>query len=159
MDVDLLLAQVIHQAKALGIPVSEKIHPQVTLNTRAVSRFGCCVRRGDRDFIEVSALLIEAVEEAVRETLAHEILHTCWGCRNHGVRWKTYAEKMNLAYGYHIARTSSWEGLGLKSPRPAKYVLVCQNCGVEISRARKSSLVKYPQRYRCRCGGQLLERK
>ncbi len=158
MDVDSLLVQVANQARALGIPISAKLHPHVALNTRAVGRFGCCTRRGETDYIEVSARLLAAGEGAVRETLAHEILHTCWGCRNHGERWKNYAARMNGAYGYHIARTGTWEGLGLPSPHPVKYVLVCQSCGVELPRARASNLVKHPERYRCRCGGRLQEK-
>lgn len=155
MDVDGLLAQVMGQAVALGIPISKGIHPHVKLNTRAVGRFGCCTRRGETDYIEVSARLIEAGEQTVRETLAHEVLHTCRGCRDHGARWKSYAARMNAAYGYHIARTGTWEAMGLPSPRRARYLLVCQRCGLEISRVRASSLVQHPERYRCRCGGSL----
>jgi len=155
VDVDGLLAQMIGEARALGIPVSKGIAPHVRLNTRAVARFGCCVRRGAGYEIELSARLPEAGERAVRETLAHEVLHTCWGCRNHGERWKGYAARMNAAYGYGIARTGTWEALGLTDQKPINYLLVCQNCGLEIPRTRCSNLVRHPERYRCRCGGRL----
>lgn len=158
MDTDKLLALAIGQAGALGIPISTNIHPHVALNTRAVGRFGCCSRRGNTDYIELSARLPAAGERAVLETLAHEILHTCRGCRNHGARWQGYAAKMNAAYGYHISRTGSWEAMGLPNPRPVRYLLACTRCGVEIGRVRASSLVQHPERYRCRCGG-ALERK
>ena len=91
-DADTLLARVVAQAKALGIPVSPRILPQVRLNRRAVTRFGCCIRQADGTYrIELAQRLLEAPEEACLQTLAHEVLHTCPGCRDHGVRWKAYA--------------------------------------------------------------------
>ena len=156
MDVNALLAQVIGEAQAIGIPLSKHIFPEVRLNTRAVARFGCCIRRGETCCIEVSARLLEAGELAVRETLAHEILHTCWGCRDHGPRWKSYAERMNAAYGYRIRRTGTWEALGLPDEKPVNHLLVCEKCGLEIPRTKASTLVRRPERYRCRCGGKLI---
>ncbi len=155
MDVDGLLKEVIAQAKAAGIPVSHAIRPHVTLNTRAVARFGCCARRGETYYIEISARLPAAGERVVRETLAHEVLHTCRGCRNHGDRWKAYAARMSAAYGYQIARTGTWEAMGLPNQKPVNYLLTCQQCGLEIPRTRASALVQHPERYRCRCGGLL----
>ena len=105
--------------------------------------------------IEVSARLSAAGERAVRETLAHEVLHTCRGCKDHGPRWKGYADKMNAAYGYHISRTGTWEALGLPDQKPVNHLVVCERCGQEFKRARASNLVQHPERYRCRCGGRL----
>ena len=45
-DFDALLVRVLDQARALKIPVSAQIRPHVTVNRRAVTRFGCCIRRG-----------------------------------------------------------------------------------------------------------------
>ena len=53
-----LLAEVIEQARALGIPVSEDIVPEVRLNRRATGRFGCCIRRAGIYTIELSERLI-----------------------------------------------------------------------------------------------------
>lgn len=155
MDVDKLLGEVVARARAVGIPVSARICPTVGRNTRAVARFGCCVRKGEAYYIEISARLLEAGEGVVVETLAHEVLHTCPGCRNHGARWKAYAAKMTAAYGYHIARTGTWEAVGLADEKPVNYLLVCRGCGLEIKRTRASKLVRHPERYRCRCGGTL----
>jgi predicted SprT family Zn-dependent metalloprotease len=151
----MLLREVIAEARALNIPVSSQIAPNVVINTRATARFGCCVKKGDRYIIELSDKLVNAPESSCRQTLAHEILHTCYGCRNHGPRWKQYAEKMNAAYGYHISRTGTHEALGIANTIPVKYVLVCQKCGAELKRTRMSNLVRYPERYRCKCGGTL----
>jgi len=156
LDLDELLQRVIGQARALGIPVSRAIEPHVEVNVRAKSRFGCCRMKGGRFTIEVARRVAQGPEESCRETLAHEVLHTCWGCRNHGKRWKSYAVRMNEAYGYHISRTSTEERMGLEA-EPPKYLVRCTKCGVEFPRRRASSLVKHPERYRCRCGGALVK--
>lgn len=158
-QVDGLLARVIGQARALGIPTAENIRPQVKLNSRAKSRFGCCIRTGGEYLIELSKRLLEAEEGAVMQTLAHEVLHTCPGCANHGPRWKGWAAKMNEAYGYAISRTDSPERLGLPREGPARYLLVCTKCGAELGRSRRTAVVEHPERYRCRCGGALERRR
>lgn len=157
-DADQLLAIVIAEARALKIPVSDRISPHVTMNIRAVSRFGCCMKRGDSFTIEVAAKLLSAPELSCRQTLAHEVLHTCYGCKNHGARWKAYAALMNQAYGYQISRTGTHEALGIRNEAPVRYLLTCQRCGMEIRRMRKSRLTEHPERYRCRCGGTLKRR-
>ena len=154
-DFDALLVRVIRQAETLRIPISPSIDPHVRNNRRAVTRFGCCIKEGDRYIIELSERMLAAEERACMQTLAHEILHTCRGCRNHGERWKSYAAKMNAGYGYTLSRTQTCQSLGVPDIKPARYVLVCRECGQEFRRARASELVKHPERYRCKCGGRL----
>ena len=157
-DIDALLARVIAQARAVKSPVSTAICPEVVLNGRATGRFGCCVRKNGRFTIELSSRMLGAEEKAVMQTLAHEVLHTCYGCSNHGARWKGYAARMNAAYGYEIARTDSCEKLGVPDTSKVRYVLVCTKCGARITRSRRSRLVDHPECYRCRCGGKLERR-
>ena len=156
-EIDRLLARVIAQARAVNIPVSEHICPQVRLNRRAKTRFGCCIRQGEAYTVELSAQLAEeGTEDAVMQVLAHEALHTCYGCANHGKRWKTYAARMNAAYGYDISRTDKFEDLGIADDRPVRYWVVCTQCGRRTPRMKRSPLVDHPERYRCRCGGALI---
>ncbi len=154
-ELDGLLARVIGQAKQAGVPVSPDIDPAVRLNRRARTRVGCCRREGGSFRIEVAAALLGADEAAVCQVLAHEALHTCPGCANHGPQWRRWAARMNAAWGYHIRRTDSHEALGLADDRPVRYIVVCRKCGREIPRMKRSPLVAHPERYRCRCGGTL----
>ena len=154
-DFDTLLAQVIAQARAVQIPVSDRIAPHVAVNRRAVSRFGCCRKSRAGYCIELVEGLLWAEEAACRQTLAHEVLHTCPGCRDHGPLWRSYAQRMNEAWGYRIARTGSREELGVEPPRAAPHLVVCRRCGRRFERFRASALVQQPERYRCRCGGTL----
>jgi predicted SprT family Zn-dependent metalloprotease len=150
-----LLAQVIDEARRAGIPVSREIDPVVRVNRRARTRFGCCIQKNGRYYIEIAGQMTRADEKAVRQVLAHEVLHSCRGCANHGQRWKAYAAKMGQLYGYDITRTDSFEKLGLEDQRPVRYLITCQDCGRQMKRMKRSALVEHPERYRCRCGGAL----
>ena len=86
---------------------------------------------------------------------AHEVLHTCPGCANHGPAWKGWAAQMNRAYGYCIQTTDTHQALGLVDQRPVRYLVVCSRCGQRLSRMKRSPLVDHPERYRCPCGGVL----
>ncbi len=154
-DCDRILRGVMLQAAALKIPFSKQVEPHVVINRRAVTRFGCCRYSEGRYIIEVAERVAEGPEKACWETLAHELLHTCYGCRNHGAQWRSYAKKMNEAYGYTIARVSSNQDLGVKEARACRYILRCEACGKEIKRFRASRLTEHPERYRCKCGGKL----
>lgn len=154
-DCDAFLRQVLSQAAALKIPVSGRIDPHVRINSRAVNRFGCCKYENGIYYIEVALRVAAGPEKSCREVLAHEALHTCYGCRNHGKRWREYARRMGEAYGYEIRRTSTNERLGVTEERPCRYVLQCEKCGMEFRRFRASPLVRAPGKYRCKCGGAL----
>lgn len=164
IEINRLLVDVISQAKALGIPVSSHIESNVVINKRAKSRFGCCRKiqgkkqNEPRYVIEISAALLEAPIESIREVLAHEVLHTSPAGDNHTGLWKKYAGMMNQSYGYHIKRTNSPESLGLSQEReqaPAKYLIICKKCGIVQERSRISKVIKQPSLYRCKCGGKL----
>ncbi len=160
-ELDALLAEVLAQARALKLPVSANIDPHVRINTRAKKRFGCCIGSVKSGFvIELSASLPPAGRFVCMQTLAHEVLHTCPGCQDHGERWKAYAARMNRACGYAIRRTDKPEALGVELPRAAapiwRWRIVCTGCGRSFLRQKSSPITKTPQRYRCAvCGGRL----
>lgn len=155
-DFDFLLAEVMKQARAAGVPISDEINSKVVVNYRATTRFGRCTLTAKGYTIELSDRLKNAPEISCRQTIAHELIHTCRGCMNHGSLFKQYADRMNQAYGYHISRANNCEEMGVDDPRDhARYVIVCEKCGNEIKRNRRSSLVDDPSGYLCKCGGTL----
>lgn len=154
MDFDAILQDVVRQAKMIDVPVSDKIEPHVVLNTRAKKRYGRCIGRGGLYTIELSAYLKDASTHLVHEVIAHEVLHTCPGCMNHGALWKKYAAQMSAHYGYTIMRTAKEPLVPQEAPK-ARYVLECLSCGMQIPRQKKSRAVEHPELYRCKCGGKL----
>ena len=127
----------------------------MVINRRAKTRFGCCKKTADGFLIELCERVTEAGEAACKEVLAHEILHSCYGCMNHGVRWKSYAARLKQAYGYDISRTHKTDEIGVEKDYSVRYRFRCESCGAIIERMRKSSFVENYERYRCRCGGKL----
>lgn len=157
-DFDRLLLEVAAEAVRAGVPISDRIKRTVRINTRAKKRFGMCIFEDGCYTIELSSMLLTAPERSCRQTLAHELIHTCRGCDNHGALFCRYAELMNKTYGYHISRTNSLEEMGVDrevSEKNVHYILQCQRCKAEIKRSRCSSVVAHPSRYRCQCGGKL----
>jgi predicted SprT family Zn-dependent metalloprotease len=158
--INTVLQEIIQEAKNINIPVGN-IDPGVTINTRATKRLGQCSKRGDKYFIQISSYTITEDLKVVRETLAHEILHTAKDCMNHGEMWKRYANKMNRIYGYDITRAKNIASFGITKPTVnhlTNYTLKCQGtCGQVIHRHRKSKLITHTHLFRCaKCGGKLL---
>ncbi len=154
-DLDFLLKRVICQARAVKIPVSDNIYPIVTVNRTAEKRFGRCINTDGEYIIELSERMKNAPEKACCQIIAHEVIHTCRGCGNHGRLFKAYADKMNKAYDYNIKTTNTCEELGVEDISTVRYIISCRSCGAEIKRSRYSRLVSKPSLYRCKCGGVL----
>lgn len=133
-----------------------------SVNTRAKARWGLCtkVSRGVFDIQIAASLLDDAIDDqAVKDTIVHELLHTVPGCFKHTGKWKQYAELINkLMPHYRIKSRSSYADKGvedLRSTPTYRYILKCEQCGREVRRQKKSAVVEYPENYRCKCGGKL----
>lgn len=140
-----------------GIEYGEIV--KVELNYRAKNRFGQCRRKPNGTFeLNFNYLIFDdnADDNAIMDTIIHEILHTCYGCFNHGKKWKTLANIINNATGYNVSRCGNYADFGLESPKKEKarnYVFRCENCGQEIVRERMSHFVKLYDSYTCGCCG------
>lgn len=126
-----------------------------SINTRASNLWGKCKSNPNGGFdIEISQRLLadESSVDGLKNTIIHEILHTCYNCQNHGRQWKYWADKVNQTYGYGIKRTSSAEEKGVTLPDTeliVKHKAVCTGCGQVITRTRESKFTKHPELYRC----------
>lgn len=76
----------------------------IKINTRAKKRWGLCSYFSDGFIIEISSSLLQdnVSENALIDTLMHEVLHTVDGCMNHGKKWKECAKIINSRYGLNI---------------------------------------------------------
>lgn len=160
--INIIFREIVKEAQDLKIPVPANINGEIEINPRPKKRFGCCKLKDGQFHIEISAFVLEADERRIREVIAHEILHACKGCQNHGTHWKEYAERMNTQYGYRIKRVSSFQDMGLEakqeenSQEKIKYIIKCQKCGREYPRQRFTCVMKKINAYRCQCGGKLI---
>ena len=136
------------------------------INTRAKNRWGQCERVSsilNCFTININCMLLDEKnsEQALIDTLMHELLHTCKGCFNHKNEWKRLAEKVNKIYNYNIKRTYSLVDYGIEIETEdiaePKYKIQCTGCGRVYTRQRKSKVIVHPENYRCcNCGGELI---
>lgn len=76
---------------------------QVTVNKRAVSRFGQCRRKGVFYTIDISELLLyDGCETELLDTIIHELCHTIPDTDGHDEKWRNAMDKVNavLPPGY-----------------------------------------------------------
>ena len=144
----------IKMVKDLKIPYGRIV--SVEEKPRLIRTWGQCHLLPSGAFeIYVSPRLLEN-EDALLETLLHEIVHTCKGCFNHGVKWKKYAEKINTEYGTHLKRCTS-ESEKAVTPVVPKYIIKCEKCGYEYPRMKFTKMVEgdYKNCECSICGGSL----
>ena len=146
------------QCDALKIPYGNVV--QIVPSQRVTRKWGSCRVAMGMNFITINKRLLEkdVSENALQDTVMHELLHTCPGCANHGNTWKYYAELVNRAYGYQIKRCTSAEEKGISIPEKKvniKYRFRCKKCGKIVERQRASAFTRAPEKYRCAvCGGE-----
>ena len=158
-NLDEYAIQCMEELDAIGIEYGNII--EVKINTRAKKRWGQCRAIPGGYSINISAILLDERndEQGLKETIIHELLHSCKGCMNHGENWKRLAAKVNRAYGYNIKRCSSAEDKGVQEEtrpvnmRTVNYIIKCNQCGHTYTRTRMSKIIQHPERYRCGCCG------
>ena len=130
------------------------------INERFKCRWGQCktVSPGLYDISIAEQLLHDEVDDqAAKDTILHELLHSVKGCRGHKGLWKELANKVNcMLPQYNIKRTNSSEEKGIV--RTSRYKLRCVKCGKEYHRERKCKLILHPEKYRCGICNSPLER-
>lgn len=112
---DAVLAKCIKDIEALGFVPSGEIAPHVRI-TNNKSRMGTCRRSQRLEFhefgydvafvftISCTAVLADN-EDALYDTIYHEVIHTLPNCNGHGAEFKRVMRAVNAAYGTRIATT------------------------------------------------------
>lgn len=161
--------EIIKECDAVGIVPGNIV--EVKLNSRAKSRWGLCRGKlnpmsGKTEYtIEIGEWMADDKypDELIRNTIAHEVLHSCDGCMNHGAKWHRYAEIMNSRYGYKIQTYVSKEEQLVRNEIEVveyKYKFRCDKCGHEFGKHRMCGLVRNPSNYHHSvCGGRIIRIK
>ena len=93
-------------------------------------------------------------EKFLKETIIHEMIHTCDGCGDHGYKFNRYASQINVMLGYNIGVTASAEETkvinNLYEPKKRIYSIECPVCKGRINYKIKCKAYKHPERYICR---------
>lgn len=97
-------------------------------------------------------------DQQVKNTIAHELLHTVEGCCNHQWYWQKLANIVNTRMPkYTVKRTTEAEEKGIpiqRKPPVYRYFFRCTGCGTVVKYQRESKFTNNYRRYYCRrCGG------
>ena len=127
-DLSAYAAQCMRELDRLHIRYAQNI--TFAVNTRAKTRLGVCKKQGDRYTVEIAAPLLDESmpEKLLKETLHHELLHSCRGCMQH---------------------TTEKDGLPQGLVQQPRYRVICPRCGAVYERYKRSALIDHPERYRC----------
>lgn len=167
-DLNKIARECMEELDSIGIPFS--IVLEWTINTRAKKRWGQCRKINGYYFININEDLLreDSSLAGLKNTIIHELLHTCPGCMAHNAMWNKWASKVHRELGYDIKRTSSAEEKGLSEElrerrateekeriaRKIKYKATCNGCGSTGYYQRWTKFLANPGNYRCgRCGG------
>ncbi len=150
----------------IGIPISVCICSEIKLSS-AKTRWGCCKQiqsRGNTFFqISISESCFNEPDylSFIKNTMAHELIHTVKGCFNHGSEFKKYALiAKDAGYDVTVSSRSSIEKSDDEKFNEAKHVLKCVKCGEMYYRLRFSKKRGYINKIRCgKCGGKLIKIK
>lgn len=157
--------QCVKEMKSINMDISPYI-VSVEVNYRLTRALGRCISHWDGcpDWyrIEINPCLVESGVEvkALKNTIMHELLHTCPLCMNHGPEWKRRADVVNKLLGYRVQRQteiSRLEAQGVKlNMGEWKFAMVCNDCGHMFKRKRWCKTLENSDNYRCGvCHGKL----
>ena len=119
-DVNVIAIECMRELENIGIKCGNVI--KIDVNTRSKKRWGQCRKIGNNYIIEVNQILLreDTDIDGLKNTIIHELLHTCKGCMKHTGEWKQLAEKVNRYYGYNIKRCDSADEKGISEEQKEK---------------------------------------
>ena len=163
-DLRKLYSECVTELKHINMDISDRI-TEVKSNGRLRTVLGKCKynRRTGNYTIEINTCLLEdkAETQAAKETIIHELIHTCPNCMNHGYEWKRRGDRASRMLGYHVERLAKIDKLetqGVKVKQEEyKYACKCNKCGKIFSkRKRWSNTLENIENYtHGGCGGSL----
>ena len=159
--VDERLKEYFEDAKAILDNLGIEYGPvkNVTVNTRAKSRWGQCKYNGMTFDISISSMLLQkgVSYKAVMDTVLHELLHCHEDRLCHTGEWKRCAELVNDCYDYNIKRVTSAAEKNIAptyNTSTVKYKVICNKCGTVTKYKRMGRVIKLLMKNpegTCRC--------
>lgn len=120
------------------IPVSNAVTFKIT---DCVSYYGRCKRTKTGFTVYISKYIKD--EQCFKNTVAHELIHTCPACMNHGIIFQNLARKLKK-YGYDIeVQSPITEEMKIAQQQKAKYEIGCVDGCFKEYKQRKINVDKY----------------
>ena len=163
-DLNKLYHECVEEMKRINMDISNRI-VGIKVNGRLSRSLGRCRfnHYSGSYSIEINpCMLADSVEvKTTKNTIIHELIHTCPGCMNHGYECKRRGDRVNRMLGYNVQRCAEVERLeaaGVEVKKEEyKYALECVRCGHQFKFQRWCSKLENPSRWKCGngCGGDL----
>lgn len=162
-NLDKLFQESLADIKTIGIPVGNIV--KINVSNMKKNTWAYCYKIPTMDGnnpnygIDVSPRLVmdDVSDQSLKDTIAHEILHTCKGCWKHQGQWKRYANIVNNFYKgkYHIQTRESPFDKGISLDESYRYVIRCNKCSKEVGIHKKCKTLMTVKENRggCICGG------
>ncbi len=109
IDLNKMLNDIISDALNANIPISKYLVKEIYIDSSLINRFAECRIYWNKCEIYLFDKTLKAKPEYLKSIIAHELLHTCFLCADHGYWWGKYSAIMNEKYGYNIKVKYSWE--------------------------------------------------
>jgi hypothetical protein len=151
-DLNELFTRCCEELDVIGVPYAKGKIDGVYSNSRYTRRYGNCRRLPNGHFeISIASFLLSdkiTSDKIVRNTIFHELTHTCPDCFNHGKKFHEWGALISDCYDVDISTYVSKEisntvneaGV-IKKPKN-KYEVVCCGCGAKSYFKRKTNTVK-----------------
>lgn len=109
-NLNCILNDVINDAISIGFPVPDCLDRRIYIDKKTYDRVGACYRYRFPTKYEVhlSENTLKAKKSAIKNIVAHEVLHTHFLTMEHNEIWKMYCNLMNSKLGYNIQIKYSW---------------------------------------------------
>jgi len=161
-DLQAVAQECIKELDSIGIKCG-KIK-EFKVNRRA-QRWGLCRHYSNEGYciIEISDTLLDERNDikGLKNTIIHELLHSCTPGAGHKGEWKRLADLVRCKLGYNIKRVSNESEKGVlinhhSREKGYKYAVSCVDCGYTYRRKKLSKVITHPSVYHCgKCGGVL----
>lgn len=123
----------VQECKNAKIPIRDNKVIKIGLMTDELEDFyGVCYKELNNEgfSIYINPLLFNEncnIKE-LKETIIHELIHTCSRCWTHGKTWMKYANIMNNKYSYELTTIKDYDAIFNKE-KPILHHYICPNCG------------------------------
>lgn len=141
-DLNRLYVECVNEMLSIGMDISDRII-RVSVNKRLSRALGRCIVSGRAYAIEVQPCMLadDVDERTTKNTIMHELIHTCPGAFNHGPEFQRRARRVNSLLGYSVSTTTDvgvLEHAGVQLKKPTyRYACVCTACGKTTSRYQR----------------------
>ena len=133
IDLEKIYRKCVQECKNVNIPIRDDKVVKIEFTDEDIGEnLGFCILNEEymTFSIFISSIFLEKngpIKE-LKETIIHELIHTCNRCWGHGKTWMKYAKILNDKYKYELTTFKDYDAIFHKD-KPILHKYICKNCG------------------------------